>query len=78
MGLSKEDMVALFGSTERDETTGELMPLDYRYQQALPRYQEAIDTGNSLLEQVGNALAESKKGGKGGSLKGTTFTGVIN
>lgn len=59
--LTKEDIVALFGSTERD-ADGNLMPLDYRYEQALPRYRAAIDTGVSLLEQVGNAMAAAKGG----------------
>ena len=65
MELSKEAMVALFGSTERDDK-GNLLPVELRYENAKARYQAAVESGVSLLEQVGNALAESKKRGAGG------------
>lgn len=85
MGLSKEDIVALFGSTERypkgHAQAGELMTVDERFANAKARYDAALESGNSLLEQVGNALAKAAEASKtaGGKVpKGTTFTGVID
>lgn len=72
MGLSKEDMVALFGSTERD-ANGNLLSVEERYGPAKARYDDAVATGRSLLEQVGQAGADLKAhttnhGGAGGGI----------
>lgn len=78
--LTKEDIVALFGSTERD-ASGELLSVDARYPNAKARYDAALESGNSLLEQVGNAMSKAAEASKtaGGKVpKGTTFTGVID
>ena len=82
MELSKEAMVALFGSTERDDK-GNLLPVELRYENAKARYDAAVESGVSLLEQVGNAGADLKahtaNHPSGGAIApGTTFTGVIN
>lgn len=59
--LTKEDMVALFGSTERDPLTGRLLSVEERYPNAKARYDEAVSSGKSLLEQVGQGNADLKK-----------------
>jgi hypothetical protein len=64
--LTKEDIVALFGSTERDPVSGRLLSVEERYPNAKTRYDEAVSTGKSLLEQVGNAMALAVNHGGGG------------
>jgi hypothetical protein len=65
-GMTKEDIVALFGSTERDPVSGRLLSVEERYDNAKARYDEAVSTGKSLLEQVGNAMALAVSHGGGG------------
>lgn len=71
-GMTKEDIVALFGSTERD-AQGNLLSVEERYGPAKARYDEALSSGRSLLEQVGQANADLKAhttnhGGAGGGI----------
>ena len=55
--LSPFEIVALFGSTERGDD-GNLMPFEFRLQRAKERMQTAVDSGVSLLEQVGGLKAK--------------------
>lgn len=69
MGLSNDDILAIFGSTERDQD-GNLLPKEERLVFAKERYQLAITTGRSVLEVAATGLGEPS-GGK--LVPGTKF-----
>lgn len=70
MGLSEDDILAIFGSTERDPQ-GNLRERAYRLARAKERYEEAVSTGRSVLEVAATGLV-TPSGGK--LAPGTTFT----
>lgn len=74
MGLSDDDILAIFGSTERHESgdkKGQLREREYRLARAKERYQTAISTGRSVLEVAATGLV-TPEGGK--VPPGTKFT----
>lgn len=57
--MSDNDILAVFGSTERD-ADGNLLPPEQRLVFARARYNEAIATGQSVFEMAGQAKADAR------------------